>query len=141
MAILNIHQEKAASKAGHQSPTENGHYLTTEPMFDESGDTVTPCDVFTNFQGSAGRDFNLQRWDQSCQSAQSRLKTSLAFISWFLTNETSNTRCRSPLAQANSFSAGTSPNRKVTEYLPLQRTVSRWRGNPCHLKTNHEFGS
>ena len=45
--MLKITKEKIARKAGCQSPSMNGQFMTTQPRLDDSGDKVVPCGVFT----------------------------------------------------------------------------------------------
>ena len=40
-------KERAARKAGYQSPIDNEQYMTTKPRLNDSGDIVTLCGVFT----------------------------------------------------------------------------------------------
>ena len=54
MEIPKIHNEELVSKAGYQSPVENGQFMITGPRLDKAGDSVRPCGAFTNSKDQPG---------------------------------------------------------------------------------------
>ena len=52
--MLKITKEKIARKAGCQSPSMNGQFMTTQRRLDDSGDKVAPHGVFTKIQKPQG---------------------------------------------------------------------------------------